>query len=437
MSNFGQPAGTAALLERRARLLGPNVSTFYDEPVHLVKGEGVWVSDAAGRRYLDCYNNVPHVGHCHPRVVEAICKQAATLNTHTRYLHETILDYVERLTATFDPALSTAIMTCTGSEANDIALRIGQAVTGKTGVIATDHTYHGNTMAVSQLSKANPPPGGAWSNHRFVPAPDSYRPLGGSPGHAHAEAFAREVEKAIAELAASGHGLSALIICPYFANEGFPDLERGWLDPAIRAVRKAGGIVIADEVQPGFGRLGSHMWGHQRAGFTPDVVTLGKPMANGHPVGGVVTAPDRMKAFRTGFRYFNTFGGNPVSAAAALATLKVIEDEGLMENAETVGAYAKQGLKRLMAKHPAIGDVRGAGLFFGAELVASQELKTPATAYAKRIANEMRQRGVLLNFLGIHYNTLKIRPPMPFSRENADLLLATLDDALRSVPIEP
>lgn len=427
-------ASTQDLLERRARLLGPNVPTFYAEPLHLVKGEGVWVWDADGRRYLDCYNNVPHVGHCHPRVVEAICRQAATLNTHTRYFHEAILDYIEKLTATFDPSLSTAILTCTGSEANDIALRIGQAVTGKTGIIATDHTYHGNTMAVSQLSRTNPPPGGAWPNYRFVPAPDSYRPLGGVAGAPHAQAFAAEVERAIADLERAGHGLAALIICPYFANEGFPDLAPGWLDPAIAAVRKAGGIVIADEVQPGFGRLGSHMWGHRRAGVVPDVVTLGKPMANGHPVGGVVTSSDHMKAFRTSFRYFNTFGGNPVSAAAALATLQVIAEEDLMANADAVGRYARNGLSRLAARHPVIGDVRGAGLFFGAEMVTDRAAKTPATVFTKAVANEMRRRGVLLNYLGIHYNTLKIRPPMPFSRDNADLMLATLDEVLTALP---
>ena len=425
------------MLERRARLLGPNVSTFYEEPLHLVRGEGVWVWDVDGRRYLDCYNNVPHVGHCHPRVVDAICRQAATLNTHTRYLHEGILDYVERLTATFADPLSTAILTCTGSEANDIALRVGEAVTGNKGVIATDHTYHGNTSAVSQLSRTNPPPGGFAGHVRHVPAPDSYRPLGGEGGMAHAQAFAVEVEKAVADLVVSGHGFSAIILCPFFANEGFPDLESGWLDPTVEVVRRAGGIIIADEVQPGFGRIGSHMWGHQRIGLSPDVVTLGKPMANGHPVGGVVTSPELMAAFRESFRYFNTFGGNPVSSAAALATLEVVEEEGLMENAREVGQYARDGLSRLAERHACIGDVRGSGLFFGAEMVLDRQTKSPATKFTDRVANEMRRRGVLLNKLGIHYNTLKIRPPLPFSKENADLLLETLDEVLAETPLEP
>ncbi|MGR3615150.1 MAG: aspartate aminotransferase family protein [Paracoccaceae bacterium] len=425
------------LIDRRRQLLGPNVSTFYEEPVHIVKGEGVWLWDTDGRRYLDCYNNVPHVGHCHPKVVEAITRQASTLNTHTRYLHDGILNYVEALTATFDNPLDTAILTCTGSEANDIALRMAQAVTGKTGIIATDHTYHGNTMAISQLSRTNPPPGGAWDNLEFVPAPDSYRPLGGAGGMAHAQAFATEVQARIDALEARGHGLSCLIICPYFFNEGFPTLPPGWLQPAIDAVRRAGGIVITDEVQPGFGRLGTHFWGHQKAGIAPDVVTLGKPMANGHPVGGVVTSDTIMSSFRGSFRYFNTFGGNPVSAAAAHATLDVVQQDGLMEHARDVGDYTRDGMHVLAARHECIGDIRGSGLVVGAELVLDRADKTPATAFAKRVANAMRQKGILLNVLGIHYNTLKIRPPLPFSRENADMLLETLDQVLVETPVTP
>ncbi|HEV7308162.1 aspartate aminotransferase family protein [Ensifer sp.] len=418
------------LIARRERLLGRNMSLFYEEPVHLVRGEGVWLYDADGRRYLDCYNNVPHVGHCHPRVTDAIAQQASTLNTHTRYLHEGILDYVERLTATFDESLDTAILTCTGSEANDVALRMAQAVTGKTGVIATDHTYHGNTAAVSQLSTRMPPVGGFGGHVRHVPAPDSYRPLGGEPGAAFAAAFTAKVEEAIASLEKSPHGFSALIIDPFFANEGFPDLPTGFLDGAVAAVRRAGGLVIADEVQPGFGRTGGHMWGHQKAGIVPDVVTLGKPMGNGHPIGGVVAGAETLNAFRKAFRYFNTFGGNPVSCAAAMAVLDVIEDENLIENAANIGAYAKAGLTRLAEKHGVIGNIRGTGLFFGAELVIDRAEKTPASTLATKVINAMRERGVLMGKLGIHQCTTKIRPPMPFTRDNADLMLSALDDVL-------
>lgn len=423
------------LLAKRRRLMGPNVSTFYDTPLHLVKGEGVWVWDAEGRKYLDCYNNVPHVGHCNPVVVEAICAQAGLLNTHTRYLHEGILDYLDRLTGTFADGLDTGILACTGSEANDIALRMAQAVTGNTGIIATDHTYHGNTLAVAQLSKTNPPPGGAPANVKFVPAPDSYRPLGGTAGLPHAKAFADVVAEQISHLKQSKYGFAALIICPFFANEGMPELPAGWLDATIKAVWEAGGIVIADEVQPGFGRTGQHMWGHQRIGFVPDIVTLGKPMGNGHPVSAVITGDSTLSAFRNSFRYFNTFGGNPVSCAAAAATLDVIEQDKLMSNADIVGAYIKQGLQRLAEKHPVIGDVRGRGLFLGVEFVSDRDNKTPATQFTSKVMNEMRRRGVLLGKNGVHYNTLKIRPPMPFNQENADLLLSTLDEVLGEVEI--
>ncbi len=423
-------ASNSALLARRERLLGKNMATFYQDPVHLVRGEGVFVWDADGKRYLDCYNNVPHVGHCHPRVVEAIARQAVTLNTHTRYLHEGILDYVERLTATFDPSLDAAILTCTGSEANDVALRMAQAVTGRTGVIATNHTYHGNTTAVSQLSTRMPPVGGYGGHVRHVPAPDSYRPLGGQPGEPFATAFAAEVEKAIASLQAGPHGFSALIIDPFFANEGFPDLPAGFLDKTVAAVRKAGGLVICDEVQPGFGRTGTHMWGHQRAGIVADIVTLGKPMGNGHPIGGVVANIDTVNAFRKAFRYFNTFGGNPVSCAAAMAVLDVIEDEGLVENARRVGEYTRAAFHRLAEKHAIIGDVRGSGLFMGTEFVLDRNARKPAPEIATRIINAMRERGVLMGKIGVHECSTKIRPPMPFSRENADLMLSTFDDVL-------
>jgi len=420
----------AALIARRERLLGHNMSLFYEDPVHLVRGEGVWLWDAGGKKYLDCYNNVPHVGHCHPRVVEAITRQASTLNTHTRYLHEGILDYVERLTSTFDKNLDAAILTCTGSEANDVALRMAQAVTGKTGVIATNHTYHGNTTAVSQLSTRMPPVGGFGGHVRHVPAPDSYRPLGGEGGDAFATAFAAEVEKAIASLQDSPHGFSAIIIDPFFANEGFPDLPPGFLDKTVAAVRKAGGLVITDEVQPGFGRTGTHMWGHQHAGIVPDIVTLGKPMANGHPVGGVVANIDTVNAFRKAFRYFNTFGGNPVSCAAAMAVLDVIDDENLIENARKVGEYTRTAFQKLAQKHSIIGDVRGSGLFMGTEFVLDRATKEPAAAQATRIVNQMRERGVLMGKIGIHQCATKIRPPMPFTTENADFMLSIFDDVL-------
>ena len=325
------PPETQALLDRRARLLGPNVPTFYDEPVHIVRSDDVWLWDSEGRKYLDGYNNVAHVGHCNARVVAAIAEQAATLNTHTRYLHEGILDYVERLTGTMGDQLTTAIMTCTGSEANDIALRMAEAATGKRGIIATDATYHGNTALVSQLSSAAGGETGFGLSQffRFVPAPDSLR----APD-AGAEQFLASLISQIEALEASGHGFGAFLICPFFLNEGFPDLPDGWLKPIAEAVHGAGGVLICDEVQSGFGRTGTHFWAHEKMGVSPDIVVLGKPMANGHPVGAVATSAEIIADFRKGYRYFNTFGGNPVSAAVGKTVIEVIEDEGSVKVVE-------------------------------------------------------------------------------------------------------
>ena len=421
---------TSEFMADRARLMGPNVSTFYDEPINFIKGSGVWLWDADGRKYLDCYNNVPHVGHCNERVVEAIYKQASTLNTHTRYLHDGVLDYIDRLTATMAKSLDTAILTCTGSEANDIALRMAEAVTGKRGIIATDATYHGNTSLVSQLSRSNVPTVGFGLDQyfRFVDAPDSYR----NPDP-DGTIFAQSVADQIAAFEEAGTGFAALVVCPYFLNEGFPDNSNGWLKPTADVVRKAGGLLICDEVQSGFGRTGTHFWAHEKMGIVPDVVVLGKPMANGHPVGGVVAGRDILKAFREGYRYFNTFGGNPVSCAAAMAVLDEMEDKNLQTNANTVGSYARTRLSALQAKHEVIGDVRGSGLIFGAELVLDRNSKTPASAFTDLVINAMRDHGIIHSKLGRHKNTLKIRPPMPFSLENTDLLFDTLDHVLSDI----
>jgi 4-aminobutyrate aminotransferase-like enzyme len=416
---------TETLLQRRARLMGPNVPTFYETPVHIVRAEGVWLWDAQGKRYLDCYNNVAHVGHCHPRVVAAIAAQAAILNTHTRYLHDGLLDYIERLTATLGHGISQAIMVCTGSEANDIALRMAQAMTGKTGIIATDNTYHGNTAAVSQLSTRKPPIGGYAPYVRLVPAPSTLHPVGGTLA-GQAQAFAAHVATAIADLKDKGFGFSGMLLCPIFANEGLPTVEKGFLDPTIAVIRKAGGIVIADEVQPGFGRVGTHFWGHDWLGFAPDIVTIGKPMGNGHPVGAVLARPDVMAAFREAFGYFNTFGGNPVSAAACMAVMDVIADEGLVAHAQTTHLYMMERLGAL--RHPMLANVRGVGQFYGAEFV--QDDGTPATAFVAGLIERLVARGFILNKIGKGGNTLKIRPPMPFGREHADLLMDALQDEL-------
>jgi 4-aminobutyrate aminotransferase-like enzyme len=421
------------LLERRFRVLGRGSPLFYDKPLHLVRGEGVWLYDADGRRYLDAYNNVPHVGHCHPHVVEAIARQAATLNTHTRYLHEGIVSYAERLASKFDPELSMVMLACTGSEANEIALRMARLSTGNRGILCTKFAYHGNTAAVAQISTVFPPPEGYAPDIRAVTAPDTYRDTRNDDGTARAQAWLDEIQGACDSLRDSGHGVAGMLFDTIFSSEGLPELTPEFMREAAAIVRRAGGLYIADEVQPGFGRTGDHMWGYQHYGVVPDIVTLGKPMANGHPVSGVVARAELVTEFAAKVMYFNTFGGNPVSCAAANAVLDVLERERLQENARDVGAYAFDGLRRLAGKHDILGDVRGRGLFFGAELVTDRRAKTPASAETKRVVNAMRDRGVLLSRIGVHDNVLKIRPPMPFSKDNADLLLTTLDDVLRGL----
>jgi 4-aminobutyrate aminotransferase-like enzyme len=417
------------LVERRERLLGPGNPLFYDDPVHLVKGEGVWLYGADGEKYLDCYNNVPCVGHCHPRVVEALCDQASRLNTHTRYLHENILDYAEQLLARFDDRLDRIAMACTGSEANDLALRIARINTGKDGFICTNATYHGNTTAVAQLSSIFEPIGGYGEHIRMVPWPDSYRTPAGLSSDALADAYAGEVRSAIESLNDSGIGFAGMIACTIYANEGLPDIPDGYMEKAVGHVHDAGGLFIADEVQAGFGRTG-RWWGYEQAAVVPDIVTLGKPMGAGHPVSAVVARGALLDNYRAHEMYFNTFGGNPVSCAVAGAVIDVIDDEGLVGNAADVGDYVLQGFRELATRHEVIGDVRGRGLFFGIDLVSDRESKTPAADTAKAVVNGMRHKGVLMSKIGEHDNVLKLRPPLCFSRANADFLVDTLDEVL-------
>ena len=422
------------LLERRFRLMGVGAPLFYDEPVHVVRGEGVWLYDADGRQYLDVYNNVPHVGHCHPHVVAALAKQAETLNVHCRYLHEAVLDYSERLTATFDSSLSMAILTCTGTESNEVALRMARQHSGGMGIICSNFSYHGNSTAVWELATVFYEGGESPSpNIRAIPFPDAYRPVFDLQGDALWQAYAEEVKKAIESFETEGVGFAGLIFCPIFSGEGLPEVPPIYMKRVVEHVHNAGGLFISDEVQAGFGRTGECMWGHQLYGVIPDIVTMGKPMGNGHPIGGVVARADLLNEFRDASMYFNTFGSNPVSCEVGMAVLDVLEQEKLLQNAKSVGEYLKEGLLRLQDKHDLIGDVRARGLFFGAELVSNRTTKQAATTEAKRVINEMRNRGILISKIGPYDNVLKMRPPMPFSTENADQLLSTLDDVLAGI----
>lgn len=417
---------TADMLARRARLLGPAYRLFYEEPFHPVRGEGVWLYDEAGVPYLDAYNNVVCVGHAHPQVVEAIACQAATLNTHTRYLHDGILDYAERLLATMPPALGHATFTCSGSEANDLAMRIATAHTSGTGLIVTRNAYHGVTSAIACASPSLGQYVQLGTHVRLVDAPS-----GGDVDTGRR--FAEGVRAAIADLRAHGIEPAALMVDTVFSSDGVFTSPAGFLREAVEVIHAAGGVFIADEVQPGFGRTGEAFWGFQRHGVVPDIVTMGKPMGNGHPVAGLVVRPEVMQAFGQASRYFNTFGGNPVSMAAASAVLDVIAQEGLQHNALQVGTYLRESLAALAQRHTLVGEVRGAGMFVGVELVTDRAARAPATAEAARVVNGLRQRQVLLSATGEHANVLKIRPPLVFTRAHANLLVQRLDEVLTAI----
>ncbi|KAA3448811.1 aspartate aminotransferase family protein [Mesorhizobium sp. SARCC-RB16n] len=422
-ADAGVSAQGRALLERRARLLGPTYRAFYRNPIHLVRGSGVWLYDSQGRKFLDAYNNVASVGHCHPRVVEALSGQAATLNTHTRYLSEIILDYAEKLLGTLPLHLGHAMFTCTGSEANDLAIRIAQHSSGNTGVIITDFAYHGATIATAQLSPAAVGAAGVPAQHRTVAAPDTFRDHGRA-----AHDFAKNVAAAIEDMRAQNIRPAALLLDSAFSSDGifFPDAAV--MREVADHVRKAGGIVIADEVQSGFGRLGQGMWGFANYGLEPDIVTMGKPIGDGHPMGAVIVRPQLVSSFGSNTGYFNTFGGNPVAAAVGIAVLEVIEGEGLIENARNVGAYTGDLLRALQRRHGMVADVRHNGLYFGVELAA--EDGATAAAKTSSVVETMREDGVLISSCGPRGNVLKIRPPLPFARDNAEQLAETLDLAL-------
>ena len=398
-----------------------------------MRGWKQYLYDADGRAYLDAVNNVPHVGHCHPRVVKAGQEQMAVLNTNTRYLHENLVRYLERLCATLPEPLRACFLVCSGSEANELALRLARAYAKSKETVVIDGGYHGNTTSLIEISsyKFDGPGGsGAPPHVHKAPMPDVYRGPYKKDDPAAGEKYARHIAEIIATLQNHGRHLGAFICESILSCAGQIVLPENYLREAYRHVRRVGGVCIADEVQTGFGRAGSHFWAFETQGVVPDVVTMGKPIGNGHPLAAVVTTPEIAASFANGMEYFNTFGGNPVSCAIGLAVLDVIRDEQLQSNARRVGEHLLHGLRDLMNKHPLIGDVRGLGLFIGVELVLSRETLQPATAQAAYIANRMKACGILLSTDGPFHNVLKIKPPLVFNEANADFLVTTLDRIL-------
>ena len=429
------PAMTAdeILAKRRARL-GPSLSLSYRTPLHIVRGLGAYLYDADGRAYLDCVNNVAHVGHAHPRVVEAGVAQMRLLNTNTRYLHENVVRYAGRLTALLPAHLEVCFFTNSGSEANELALRLARAATGRPDVATVDVAYHGNTQRLVEISpyKFNGPGGdGRRDDVQVVPLPDPYRGAHRGNGPDVGPAYLDEARAVLAERAADGHPAGALIAeaIPSVAGQIVP--PPGWLTGLFDAARAVGAVPIADEVQVGFGRVGSAVWAFDAHGARPEIVTMGKPIGNGHPLGAVVTTRAIADAFDNGMEYFNTFGGNPVSAAIGLAVLDVAAEEELQEHARVTGERLLAGLRDVAGRHESIGDVRGTGLFVGFELVRDRTSREPDAALAAELVNRAVGRGVLLSTDGPDHNVIKIKPPMVFSAAEADRLVETVDTILR------
>lgn len=425
------------LLRLRRAHLNPTLSVAYREPLKIVRGEGVWLYDEAGQGYLDMVNNVCHVGHCHPRVVRAGAEQMARLNTNTRFLHDHLVEYALRLIATLPAPLSVVFLTNSGTEANDLALRLARAHTGARGTIVVDHAYHGHSPSMVELSpyKFNGRGGEGQAGHvAVVPMPDAYRGAVRDAADAGPR-YGRMLAGAIDELRAHGHRPAAFYCESLLGCGGQIILPDGYLGEAYGHVRAAGGLCLADEVQVGFGRVGDAMWAFEQQGVVPDILTLGKPIGNGHPMGAVVTTPEVAASFVTGMEYFNTFGGNPVSCAIGLAVLDVIEEENLMDNAVRVGEFLTAGLREIQARHPGIGEVRGRGLFIGAEFVSDAAARSPDPARARVVVEAMKARHVLLSTDGPDDNVLKIKPPIVFSRANAEEFLEKLDGVLGALPV--
>jgi len=413
------------LLDRRLKNCGAASVLFYRRPIEMVRAQGVWMEAADGSRYLDFYNNVSSVGHCHPRVVSAISAQAAQLNTNSRYLDRRVESYLERLKATLPTELSNVVMCCTGSEANDLALRIAIKATGRRGVIVTETAYHGNTLAVTEISPASYKQGKPPEHVQTIPAPSRV-----AYGHDIEAGFAQAVQRAAQTLEKRGHPPAVFICDSIFSSDGVFTNPSKFLAGAVAAARNAGCLYIADEVQPGFARTGDTFWGFERHGVIPDIVTMGKPMGNGFPMAALVTHPELLAIYCHDVGYFNTFAGNALAAAAGMAVLDVIESEGLQQNATRVGTHLLARLGKIVTDDPRVAEVRGAGLFLGIDLCQPDDPGSPNPDLAAELINALRDRHVLIGATGSYGQTLKIRPPLCLTTTEADLFVDALSDSL-------
>jgi len=421
-SRSGAPSDP--LLKRRLANFGAASVLFYEEPIEMVGARGATMEAADGRRFLDFYNNVPSVGHTHPLVVAAVTRQIATLNTNTRYLNGETEAYLERLKALLPKSLANVVLACSGSEANDLAMRVAMKATGATGFVVTEMAYHGNTQLVTQASPSSYKNGRPPNSIETVPPP-SHEAYGADIEGGFAEA----VSRAIARLKRRKGGFAGFLADSIFSSDGVFADPPGFLAGAVAATHDAGGLYIADEVQPGFARTGDAFFGFARHRVVPDIVTMGKPMGNGFPMSAMATRPELLSAFCEDFGYFNTFGGNPVAAAAGMAVLEVIERENLLANAHTVGGHLRARLEAIKAADPRLSDVRGAGLFLGVDLGEAGSGR-PDPALATRVINGLKHRGVLIGAAGKYGHTLKVRPPLCLTAEEADRFADALTDTL-------
>ena len=414
------------LLDRHRRVMGNDAPLFYDEPLELVKGEGVWLEDIAGRKYLDLYNNVPCVGHANPHVVAKLAEQAAVLNVHSRYLHDGVVDYVERLVGLHHDGIEAAILGCSGTEATEMALTLARGATGKRGIICTDATYHGNSSLVGRLSWL--PVGTERSGVKSISTPQLFRPL--EVGLTEIDLLQRHLDELTSTIASFDDegGFAGVMLCSILANEGLPNPPAGWFAEAVGVVRDAGGLVIADEVQAGFARSGS-WWGYETSGFVPDVVCMGKPMGNGFPLSAMAASHDLISGFRRRQRYFNTFASSPLQAAAGAAVIDEITDRRLVHHVTEVGDRLRASLTTLQPDHPRMGDVRGTGLFIGIDWVhpGSNE---PDVEGAGQMVEVLKSGGMLLGKAGQYGNVLKIRPPLVFDHDDAAAFLDVFTTAV-------
>ena len=417
------------LIARHKQLLG-SATLFYDEPVNIVRGEGAWLFDKQGKHYLDMYNNVPCVGHANPHVVEAISRQMATLSVHSRYLHEGVLDYAERLLALHHDFLDNVIFACSGTEAVDIALNMARFATGGQGIICTDATYHGNSTEVRKMSRTSRSGASLDRNFWAIPFPQSYRPIkAGLSGSDLTNAYLDEVQAAIDDFRDNNVPFAGMIVCSILANEGLLDIPVNFMPGAAALVREAGGVMIADEIQAGYCRSGS-FWGYETTGFTPDIAVMGKPMGNGLPLSAVVANHKLVATFRERTRYFNTFASGPLQAAAGAAVLDVIEEENLLATSSELGDYLRSELRQMQKKNAAMAEVRGCGLFVGIEWVSNRETKEADPVGAWKAVNIMKDKGFLIGSAGAQNNVVKIRPPLILQKQQVDLFLTAFEEML-------